>query len=181
MKTDYCKAALKHVLCRLENQKIPSSKIAVQKALFYLQEKGWVFGVEFEAHSYGPFSQQVAEAAYDLARDEEVIVNRTSYGIGQQFADILPDSEKQKMDTHLDRFFQMLNGDFSFKNFELFGTTLYCMRALQENGMMADQTSVIEEFKAWKGRKYRDEEISRAYDALIDDFPVETGAFPPIQ
>jgi hypothetical protein len=55
---------------------------------------------------------------------------------------------------------------------ELFGTVLYCIRALQENGMEPDSNDVIQEFQAWKGTKYSDKNIENAYEKL---YPVFSG------
>ena len=52
------------------------------------------------------------------------------------------------MDKKLDKFTDLINGDFSFDNLEFFGTILYCIRALQENGMELNLKKVIQEFQA---------------------------------
>lgn len=62
-----------------EEKNLPTSKIAVQKIIFYLQEKGVGSGYEFEPYAYGPFSRQVMETASDLASANELIIKKTDY------------------------------------------------------------------------------------------------------
>jgi len=171
MSTTDARSVFKHTLAWLEQNNLPVSKIALQKALFFLQEKGVSMGLDFEPHSYGPFSRQIMEIASDLERNNQVVVERTSYQRGPEFTDEL-NQDRQIIDTGLEEFSSLLAGDFSFNNLELYGTVLYCIQALQENGLPADKNAAIQEFRAWKGNKYPQESISRAYDALAKDFVV---------
>jgi len=170
MKRDYSRMVFKHVLAWLRDKDMPTSKIPLQKALFFLQEKGVSLGYSFEPYSYGPFSRQIMEAASELERSGELTVRRTEYEPGPEFADTLSEKEKQSIDTYLDRFAELLGHELSFDKLELFGTALYCIQALKENGMAADKRSVVREFKEWKGGKFPERSIAAAYDALAGDF-----------
>jgi hypothetical protein len=172
--SDYTRSAFKHVLAWFKNKNMQSSKIAMQKALFYLQEKGLSLRLDFEPYSYGPFSRQVMEIASELQSDGEIIVGRTDYTPGSKFADTLPEEGRREVNAHLERFCELLGHDFSFDNLELCGTVLYCIQALQENGLEADRDSVIHEVEQWKGKKYARSAINAAYDALAEEF-VNTG------
>ncbi|MCF8095481.1 MAG: hypothetical protein K9J79_09005 [Desulfobacteraceae bacterium] len=172
--SDYTRSAFKHVIAWLKNKNMQTSKIAMQKALFYLQEKGLPLRLDFEPYSYGPFSRQVMETASDLERAGEISVDRTDYTPGPEFADILPEKGRREINAHLERFCELLGHDFSFDNLELCGTVLYCLQALRENGMAVDRDSVIHEVEQWKGKKYARSAIKAAYDALAEEF-VNTG------
>jgi uncharacterized protein YwgA len=168
--SDYTRSAFKHVLAWLKNKNRQTSKIAMQKALFYLQEKGLPLRLDFQPYSYGPFSRQVMETASDLERAGEISVDRTDYTPGPEFADTLPEEDGREINAHLERFCELLGHDFSFDNLELVGTVLYCIQALQENGLDADKDSVIREVEQWKGTKYAKSAINSAYDALAEEF-----------
>lgn len=169
MSTTDARSVFKHALTWLEQNNLPVSKIAMQKALFFLQENGVSMGLDFEPHSYGPFSRQIMEIASDLERNSQVVVERTCYQRGPKFTDEL-EQDRQEIDSGLEEFSTLLDGDFSFNNLELYGTMLYCIQALQENGLPADRLAAIQEFQAWKGNKYPKESISVAYDALAEKF-----------
>ena len=108
MKRDYSRMVFKHVLAWLRDKDMPTSKIALQKALFFLQEKGVSLGYSFEPYSYGPFSRQIMEAASELERSGELTVRRTEYEPGPEFADTLSEKEKRSIDTYLDRFAELV-------------------------------------------------------------------------
>ena len=76
------------------------------------------------------------------------------------------------MNENLEQFSSLINGNFNFDNLELFGTALYCIRALQENGMESNLKKVIQEFQAWKGTRYSDKNIENAYKRLSPVFSV---------
>jgi len=160
----------KHVLAWMHKNNIETSKIAIQKALFFLKENGVSMRFDFDAYTYGPFSRQVMDAAKDLEYAGEITVSHRDYKLASSFSDTLPEKEKTNLDKKLDKFTSLINRDFSFDNLELFGTVLYCIRALQENGMEPDSNEVIQEFQAWKGTKYSDENIENAYEKLYPVF-----------
>lgn len=160
----------KHVLAWMHKKNIETSKIAIQKTLFFLKENDTSMRFEFDAYTYGPFSRQVVEAAKELEYAEEITVSRSDYELTSSFSDTLPEKERKNLDKKLNKFTRLINGDFSFDNIELFGTVLYCIRALQENGMESNLKKVIQEFQAWKGTKYSDENIENAYGKLYPVF-----------
>ena len=157
---------LKHVLAWMSEKNIETSKIAIQKTLFFLKECGIPMRFEFDAYTYGPFSKQIMDAAEELEYAGEITVSHRDYELASSFTDTLPEKEKTDLDEKLDKFTGLINKDFSFDNMELFGTVLYCIRALQENGMEPDSNDVIQEFQAWKGTRYSDENIENAYEKL---------------
>ena len=166
MKNVLLNDVLKHVLFWLRDHDITPTKMLIQKFLFFLQERGVVPDYDFEPYAYGPFSRHVREAAAKLDEIGEINVEHTEYKLNDSLTDTLPSKEKQEIDEHLEQFVEMLSNRFSFSNLEVYGTALYCIRALEENGMPVGKEAVIEEFRAWKGRKYGEEVITAAYDGL---------------
>ena len=176
MKHFAAKEVFKHVLAWLKENNLPTSKIAMQKSLFFLQEKGVCLALDFEPYSYGPFSRQIMKIASEQERCGAIRIQRTEYEVCPEFTDDLRPEEKRKIDVHLNRLKELLNQNFSFDNLELTGTVLYCIQALKENGLSVDRESVLSEFKTWKGRKYSDTDIWRVYDVLVEDFVVSVAA-----
>ena len=160
----------KHVLAWMFEKNISTSKIAIQKTLFFLKESGISMRFDFDAYIYGPFSKQIMDAAKELEYAGEITVSHSDYNLASSFSDTLPEKEKINLDEKLDKFTSLINKDFSFDNLELFGTILYCIRALQENGMKPDPNDVIQEFQAWKRTRYSDKNIENAYGKLYPVF-----------
>jgi len=161
---------LKHVIFWLQANNITPTKIGVQKFIFFLQEKKVIPDYNFESYAYGPFSRQVREAAGQLEENGEIEVGPAEYRLKDAFKDTLSIKEKQEIDEHLEQFVEMLGNNTSFKNLEVYGTALYCIRALEENGLPVDEAAVKEEFQAWKGKKYSDDAIAAAYNRLSSVF-----------
>jgi uncharacterized protein YwgA len=170
MKTFDAKNVFRYVLAWLEENVHDTSKIAMQKSLFYLEEKGIKMGLDFEPYSYGPFSRKVMEIASELEQNNEISIDHEKYRPINTENSLLEHEQQRRIKKYLDEFRQLLNNEFSFDNLELYGTTLYCIRALQENGLKFDKESVIHEFKAWKGHKYHEAQIEQAYEALTSVF-----------
>jgi len=169
MSTEYTKSIFRHVLAWLKNNNKPTSKIAMQKTLFYLQEKGTPLRLDFEPYSYGPFSRQIMETATELQKAGVILVGKTEYTPALEDADPLSETECRKIDAHLERFSALHGDDFSFGTLELYGTVLYCIQALKEIGGEADTDSVLQEVRAWKGSKFPEQAITSAYKDLSAD------------
>jgi hypothetical protein len=161
---------LKYVLKWLKDKNISPSKIALQKILFFLKERGILLRYEFEAYAYGPFSKEVVVTADYLATQKGIRICRTDYELLPEFTHCLPENLQQDVNQHLTLFMELVDNDFKFGQLELIGTVLYCIRSLQEHGMSVSQPEVTKEFKAWKGNKFKQAEIDRAYRKLIDVF-----------
>jgi uncharacterized protein YwgA len=161
---------LKYVLKWLKDKNITPSKIALQKILFFLKERGIPLRYEFEAYAYGPFSKEVMFAADYLATQKGICVGRTDYELLPNFTCSLPENLQHELDQHLSIFSDLIDSEFRFDRLELVGTILYCIRSLQEHGMSVSQPEVTKEFKAWKGNKFKQAEIENAYIKLINLF-----------
>ncbi|NIA09754.1 MAG: hypothetical protein GWP10_08490, partial [Nitrospiraceae bacterium] len=119
----------KHVLAWMSEKNIETSKIAIQKTLFFLKEEGVSMCFEFDAYTYGPFSKQIMDTAKELEYAGEITVSHRNYNLTPSFSDKLPEKEKENLDKKLNKFSSLINRNFSFDNLELFGTVLYCIRA----------------------------------------------------
>ncbi len=164
------RAIFKHVLAWLHSKKLNPSKIALQKIIFYLKEKGLPLQYDFEPYSYGPFSRDVMNEARNLEINNEIQVRKSDYLLNPGFKEELSDAEKNKVNALIDEFYQLVDKDFSFDNLELYGTVLYCIRSLQDHGDNLNNALVEEEFKAWKGNKFPSAHIHKAYEKLTPVF-----------
>ncbi|MFZ3046281.1 MAG: hypothetical protein WA151_10225 [Desulfatirhabdiaceae bacterium] len=178
MNTDSSTEILKYVLIWLNKRDIPSSKIALQKMLFFLKESGIPMRFEFEAYSYGPFSRNVVATTNELAVQNMIQVNRTQYTILTSMDCNLQNDVRDKIDRQLTTFTALIDMDFKFDKLELFGSVLYCIRALQEHETIPTQQSVEKEFSAWKGNNYKSTDICSAYHKLIQVFSNGDGHQP---
>ena len=170
MQANFSEDVFKLVLSWLSDSGKGTSKIAMQKLIFFLQEKGENFGYQFEPYTYGPFSKQVMNIATSLSEKGLISVHQRDYVIDQEFKYDIDEKKQERLREYLNSFQSFLKDDFSFDNLELYGTTLYCMKALDEVGESTDEDSVIAEFKAWKGRKYPEEDIKVAREELLPAF-----------
>jgi uncharacterized protein YwgA len=85
----------KHVLDWMRGKNIETSKIAIQKILFFLKECGIPMRFEFDAYTYGPFSKQIMDAAKELEYAGEITVSHNNYKLASSFSDTLPEKEKK--------------------------------------------------------------------------------------
>ncbi|MDA3787556.1 MAG: hypothetical protein PF503_03545, partial [Desulfobacula sp.] len=94
----------KHVLAWMHKKNIETSKIAMQKTLFFLKEEGISMRFEFDAYTYGPFSKEIMDAAKELESAGEITVSHSDYKLATSFSDTLPKNESKKLDKKLNKF-----------------------------------------------------------------------------
>jgi len=158
---------VKYVIGRLESLGKKTDKIVVQKLVFYLAETGVPIGYTFEPHLYGPYSQELSDDASDLSFWEQIEEDYGKYRKGTRFNVTLPEKLEKRTQRGIDGFLQVVGGDLSFNSMELFGTVLYCIKALEENGMDTNLESVLEEFEEWKGDKYDEDQVGEMYHSIL--------------
>lgn len=143
------------------------TKIAIQKAAYFLSYQGVTVGFKFKPFTYGPYSVDLSQELDDLVFwDHLSVVDKKTYSI-----DKLPDYDKSKLEKvteHVDCFFEKIleTKNPTFKDVEIYGTILHCQRALNMLDVEITAESVLEEFKGWKGDRYPDKEIADAYNHL---------------
>ena len=85
----------KHVLTWMCEKNISTSKIAMQKTLFFLKECGIPMRFDFDAYTYGPFSKQIMDAAKELEYAGEITVSHSDYKLASSFSDTLPKRKRK--------------------------------------------------------------------------------------
>lgn len=170
MRHTHHKEIIKYVIRFLnETQKQPS-KIAVQKIIFFLKEKGIPLPFEFEAFAYGPFSKSLSFALDELELKEEIKINNNAYSIQQDKPLEVSRADQEQLDDLLNQFAEIIDHTFTFRNIELLGTVLYCYRTLQEFEAAPTQEDVVTDVKSWKGQKFTETEIKNAHAKIIRNF-----------
>ncbi|EIM62084.1 hypothetical protein [Desulfobacter postgatei] len=162
------KALLKHVLSLMKQKRIPLTKINIQKIVHFLKETGTPLTYKFEPYNYGPYSSELKVELGGLLLWEELSVNGNEYIINDTFK-LDEDIDQGTVDSisdRLDAFKKAVNGDFSFDSMEITGTVIYCNQALKNVGILPNEQEVLKEFKNWKGQRYADERITRAYSQI---------------
>jgi hypothetical protein len=99
---------------------------------------------------------------------EELSSIGNGYSINENFK-LDENIDQNTVDTiiaKLDAFKNAVNGDFSFDSMEITGTVIYCNQALKNVGIRPDEHEVLNEFKNWKGQRYDDERITKAYSQI---------------
>lgn len=159
------KTLLKHVLSLMKQKNIPLTKINIQKIVHFLKEIGIPLTYKFEPYNYGPYSSELKIELGNLLLWEELSSIENGYSINDKF--ILDNNiDQNTVDTisvKLDAFKNAVNEDFSFDSMEITGTVIYCNQALKNVDICPDEHTVLNEFKNWKGQRYDDERIKKAY------------------
>jgi len=158
---------LKEVLSYLEKKGVPLTKIVIQKALYFLKATGQPVGYSFEPYAYGPFSVEVAEDLNDLCFWNELEEKDSYLYVFKNFKEPKIEQQlKKKIKDKLDKYVDLLDKNFDFRNVELLGTVIYCCKALKLSGDPLTPENVIEEVKAWKGNKYSKKEILTVFNKI---------------
>lgn len=170
--SDLNKEILKYVIDQLGEK--DSSKIAVQKVIFFLREIGIPITYTFGPYAYGPYSKELNNDADELIFWEELVSYNNGYKKGEKFSINLPKWLRDSISEKIEEIRSVIE-DFSFDSLELFGTVFYCIRSLQEIYINPSFEKVQEEFKAWKGNKYLSNRIQQAYKKIMASMLVVHG------
>ena len=162
------KALLKHVLSLMKQKSIPLTKINIQKIVHFLKEAGIPLTYRFEPYNYGPYSSELKIELGGLLLWEELSSIGNGYSINDTFKldENIDQNTVNTISAKLDAFKNAVNGDFSFDSMEITGTIIYCNQALKNLGMHPNEHKVLNEFKNWKGQRYDDERITKAYSRI---------------
>lgn len=155
----------------LEEKGIEASKILLQKLIFYLKESRCPVTFRFKAYTYGPFSFDLQNEVDDMVFwDELEKISDHSFTPAKTFTCQLDQSVAEKIRLKTDQFLNLIGNDTSFHTLELYGTAIYCFRVLQELDDEVELEGFVDEFRAWKGSKYKREEIEQAFSKLEPSF-----------
>lgn len=162
------KELLKHVLSLMKQKSIPLTKINIQKLVHFLKETGIPLGYKFEPYNYGPYSSELKVDLGSMVLWEELSSVENRYSINNNFTldDKVDRDTVNAVSAKLDAFKKAVNGDFSFDSMEITGTVVYCNQALKNVGIYPDEHEVLNEFKSWKGQRYDDIRIKKAYSQI---------------
>lgn len=155
------KEILKYVISKLIDKQIPPVKIVVQKLLFFLRESGVPISYNYGPYAYGPYSKKLGIDADELVFSSQLEISGFEYRKGDNFSCNLNKTYQDLIDNKIEEFISLVEDDFRFTSMELFGTTLYCIRLLEETGSILNYENIIQEFKSWKGNKYPEEGVKK--------------------
>ena len=162
---DLNKEILKYIISKLAKKKIQIARIVVQKIMFYLKESGVPISYSYAPYAYGPYSKELGGDANELVLLDQLGTSGFEYSKGQKFSDDLTEDYKEIINKKISEVISHVD-DFSFSSMELFGTTLYCIRSLEEMGIKPNEEKVVSEFKAWKGNRYNDQDVIKMFNRL---------------
>lgn len=153
---------LKIILKKLKENEIPLTKINIQKIVYFLREVGIPIQYKYEPYIYGPYSSELKsdlramEIMGDLSLD-----NSNTYYFDSIQSEGIDEDIINRIGQKICQYKNALGNDFTFDSMEKSGTIIYCIKALENVGVVADEENIISEFKNWKGNKYKDKEISK--------------------
>ena len=159
------KEILKYVILKLAEEEIPPARIVVQKIMFYFKESGVPISYSYAPYAYGPYSKELGSDANELVLLDQLESNGFKYSVGQKFSYNLTEDYKVFIDKKINEFKSHVD-NYSFNFMELFGTTLYCIRSLEEMGTEPNEEKVLSEFKTWKGNKYSEKSVIKMFNSL---------------
>jgi|GEM_PF-1291335 len=168
------KKAIAKVLMEMKEKKMPLHKIVVQKIFYFLDVQGFRLGFRFRPYTYGPYSFDLTDTLDDMVFWGEIGEKHSSYCLkdGIEKHCDLTDKKEEKLLSLLEKFIDIADNDFSFKNMELLGTILYCRESIVFSGKKPTDDLVVKEFKEWKGELYSEEDIRDGFRNLSKIIPV---------
>ena len=171
--SDRCKQVVANVLETLASKEVKPTKILLHKFIYFLSTQGMNVGFRFEPYTYGPYSFDLSSTLGSMAFWYEIEENGTTVtALNLEKYQDADANELQQLAEKLENFLTVLpQKEPTFDNLECVGTVLYCAEVLVKHGKEPTEHAVIEEFKAWKGKKYSEENIKDSYQRLKPYFP----------
>lgn len=162
---DNHKQLVADLLSFFKRKGIQADKVLLHKFLYFLQTQGMLTGFRFEPYTYGPYSFDLARTLRSMDFWDEIEDGKSIVSI-KDLSNYSSSPERQeKLDTLFQQF-KTITGELSFRNLECTGTVLYCAEVIRSLGDDPTSERVAEEFKAWKGNRYSDQEITGVYERL---------------
>lgn len=159
-----------------ENGHPNPKKVLVQKLAHFLTSLGVTTGLRFRPYTYGPFSKEIMDIMDDLSfwhASDGFRVEKTHYKVPSPFPEDLephlPEEEAKNITKLTRDYFDLINNDTNFNNIELYGTTLYCIKALKQEHKDSTPTDndVIRDYIEWKPETNKDS-IKNAYSRIME-------------
>ena len=165
---DLNKEIFKATLNCLSEKRYELTKILLHKVTYFLKESGIPITYRFTPYTYGPFSFDLMNEMNEMVFWEEIEVDgKKSFKITSSIEPAVSSALKVKIEIKIKEFFALIDEDTTFGNLELYGTAIYCYKALLEVNDAVDYGDFHDEFTSWKGReKYLEKDIRRVYSRL---------------
>lgn len=170
---DKCKQIVANILNTIAYKKIKPTKIFLHKFIYFLSTQGVNVGFRFEPYTYGPYSFDLSSTLGSMAFWDEIVEKGTSVEAVNldRYQAANPD-DLRNISENLDKFLTIIPASkLTFDNLERVGTALYCAEVLAKHGKEPTEDAVVEEFKAWKGKKYPEAAIKESYESLKEFLP----------
>ncbi|MBJ6361627.1 hypothetical protein ACFOQM_10050 [Paenibacillus sp. GCM10012307] len=167
--------SLQTLVAYLVDQKgqIPGKK-AFQKYMYFLDAKGVPTPLSFRIHHFGPYSSELDYATDNLEIEGAITVSQNSGGNGfvihsGKKSSSLIESGKDFIEEHQSKIeFVLESLPNESRTLELWSTTHFVANSMNKFYDGAEKASVIKEVKKIKQEKFTENEISEAYDKLIE-------------
>ena len=151
-------------------------RTALQKIMYFLKALDVPMRYHFEVYHYGPYCDQIPDDVALLTMDGVVIdkaANKPGYWNYAPMADgpiseLLSDhaefiaENRQRVRAVVKAF-----GKLRPEELELLATLHYAFRHVAAGRDSASRAVVINRFREFKGDKFKDSQINRAYDAMV--------------
>lgn len=173
---DLCSAYLTAIVKAFEkyHPKAYLGRTAMQKLTYFIKVLGAPIPCSFGIYTYGPYSDTVTFTVESLLADD-VIVDRSQntakysdYRLGHNAQELLGAfaDELRPFEGKIEQTVKAL-GAFDPNGLELIATLHFIAKRQAQTGVRSSKDTVIAEFKEIKRDKFRDDEISNWYDALV--------------
>lgn len=165
-----------------ELSQIPLGRTIIQKICYFIKSKGVPLDYDFDMYHYGPYSQDLYYRMDDMVADKVVTDNKalnfanisnvktssSKYILGDNAKELLElyNKDLNKYTATIDSVIEVFS-EFDHTSLELLSTIHYFQTTLTSYyNKPANKDEVIIKVKEAKGDKFKDDLISRAYDAL---------------
>ncbi|HHV99137.1 MAG TPA: hypothetical protein GXX36_06135 [Clostridiaceae bacterium] len=164
-----------------ELSEIPLGRTIIQKLCYFVKSKGVPLDYDFDMYHYGPYCQNLYYRMDDMTADGVVIDENAVSILNSNFktgkSKYLPGDNIDKLlsmyQDDISRFTETIDSvinvfrEFDHTELELLSTIHFYQTTLTNfYGKPANKSEVIVKVKNAKGEKFKDDLISRAYDAL---------------
>ena len=166
-----------------ENSDVKLGRTVLQKICYFAKSKNVPLSYDFDIYRYGPFSHDLYYRMEDMSADgiitDKMIssntaginsrTNKSQYLIGENAEELL-NLHNDKLNQYTENIDSVIDlfSEFQHKDLELL-STLHFFHATLTNfyNKPAEKEEVIARVKKAKAKKFDDEFISQAYDALV--------------
>lgn len=151
-------------------------RTAVQKIVYFLKALGVPMCYAFDIYHYGPYSDQIT-SDIDLLMADGIIEDRSSTPTYWNYTpkpggpiETLLAQHQPFVSTHREMVRHVVDslGSLEPRQLELFATLHYAYRYEIASTPTPSREAVLSRFKEYKGNKFPPDELSAAYDAMVE-------------